>query len=135
MRVSRTLLFSAVVVAELAVGLASQPTVISAAPATAEEINNNYQTVRSTKDSLGHKIFAQQQIVAKDNADVYRILAKKSDGSFQQIAATNDKHVLKKVNALSGTAVHSKYGSSDTTTSVIKDPHKITFICGRTIIE
>ena len=65
MRVSRTLFFSAVVVAELAVGLASQPTVISAAPATAEEINNNYQTVRSTKDSLGHKIFAQQQIVAK----------------------------------------------------------------------
>lgn len=97
MRVSRTLFFSAVVVAELAVGLASHPTVISAAPATAEEINNNYQTVRSTKDSLGHKIFAQQQIVAKDNADVYRILAKKSDGSFQQIAATNDKHVLKKL--------------------------------------
>lgn len=97
MRVSRTLFFSAVVVAELAVGLASQPTVISAAPATAEEINNNYQTVRSTKDSLGHKIFAQQQIVAKDNADVYRILAKKSDGSFQQIASTNNKHVLKKL--------------------------------------
>lgn len=34
--------------------------------------------------------------MAKDNADVYRILAKKSDGSFQQIASTNDKSVLKK---------------------------------------
>lgn len=58
MRVIRILLFSAVVVAGLAVGLASHPTVIAAAPATAEEINNNCQTVRSTKDSLGHKIFA-----------------------------------------------------------------------------
>lgn len=34
--------------------------------------------------------------MAKDNADVYRILAKKSDGSFQQIASINDKSVLKK---------------------------------------
>ena len=73
MRVSRTLFFSAVVVAELAVGLASQPTVISAAPSTAEEINNNYQTVRSTKDSLGHKIFCATANCGKKTMRMYTV--------------------------------------------------------------